>query len=65
LAIASKNKIKTLDQYHSTLEHTFLWTVVAESAHSTERFMIVVNRTQHKNLKIMFNPLRFMRERNL
>lgn len=38
--IANKNSIKILEQYHSALEHTFLWTVDAENAHSVERFMI-------------------------
>ena len=38
--IANKNSIKILEQYHSALEHTFLWTVDTENAHSVERFMI-------------------------
>jgi hypothetical protein len=38
--IASKNKIRILEQYHSALEHKFLWTVESENAHLVERFMI-------------------------
>jgi hypothetical protein len=38
--IANKNKIKILEQYHSALEHTFLWIVDTENAHSVERFVI-------------------------
>ena len=36
--IATKNKIKILEQYHSALEHTFLWTVDSENAHSVELY---------------------------
>jgi hypothetical protein len=38
--IANKNRIKIVEQYHSALEHTFLWTVDTEDAHSIERFMV-------------------------
>jgi hypothetical protein len=38
--IASKNNIKIVVQYHSALEHVFLWTVESENAHLVERFMI-------------------------
>jgi hypothetical protein len=51
--IASKNKITILDQYHSALEHTFLWTVDAESAHSAERFMIELQWSVFNALKIV------------
>jgi hypothetical protein len=34
--IAIKNKTKILEQYHSALEHTFLWTVDSENAHLVE-----------------------------
>jgi hypothetical protein len=36
--IATKNKIKILEQYHSALEHTFLWTVDSENAYSVELY---------------------------
>jgi hypothetical protein len=32
-SMAIKNKTKILEQYHSALEHTFLWTVDSENAH--------------------------------
>jgi hypothetical protein len=51
--IANKNKITILDQYHSALEHTFLWTADAESAHSAERFMIELQRSVFNALKIV------------
>lgn len=38
--IANKNRVKILEQYHSALEHTFLWTVETENAHFVERFII-------------------------
>ncbi len=34
--IANKNRIKVLEQYHSALEHTFLWIVDTENAHFVE-----------------------------
>jgi hypothetical protein len=39
-SMAIKNKTKILEQYHSALEHTFLWTVDSENAHLVENFMI-------------------------
>lgn len=51
--IANKNKIKILEQYHSALEHTFLWTVDAENSHSVERFMIESQWAVFNGLKIV------------
>ena len=51
--IANKNKIKILDQYHSALEHTFLWTVDAENSHSIERFMIESQWTVFNAVRIV------------
>ena len=36
---AQKHGVKILQQYHSALEHTFLWAVEAENAQSIEEFM--------------------------
>lgn len=36
---AQKYGVKILQQYHSALEHTFLWAVEAENAQSIEEFM--------------------------
>ena len=47
--IANKNKITILDQYHSALEHTFLWTVDAESA---QHFMIELQWSAFNALEI-------------
>ena len=38
--IALKYQIRILEQYHSALEHNFIWTVESENAHQVERFMI-------------------------
>jgi hypothetical protein len=51
--IATKNKIKILEQYHSALEHTFLWTVDSENAHSIERFMIESGWATFNAIKIV------------
>jgi hypothetical protein len=36
---AQKNKVKILHQFHSELEHTFLWVADAENAHSIQDLM--------------------------
>ena len=54
--IANKNKIKILEQYHSSLEHTFLWSVDAENSHSVEQFMIESQWAVFNALRIV--PLR-------
>ena len=36
---AQKHGVRILQQYHSALEHTFLWAVEAENAQSIEEFM--------------------------
>jgi hypothetical protein len=51
--IATKNKIKMLEQYHSALEHTFLWTVDSENAHSVESFMIESGWAAFNAIKIV------------
>jgi hypothetical protein len=51
--IAKKNRIKILEQYHSALEHTFLWTVDTENAHSVERFMIESGWAAFNAIKIV------------
>jgi hypothetical protein len=39
--IAQKHGVRILQQYHSALEHTFLWAVEAENAQSIEEFMAI------------------------
>lgn len=51
--IAIKNKIRILTQYHSALEHSFLWTVESETAQSVERFMIESGWTAFNAMKIV------------
>jgi hypothetical protein len=36
---AQKYNVKIVQQYHSGLEHTFLWVVEADNAHSVEDLM--------------------------
>jgi hypothetical protein len=36
---AQKNKVKILHQFHSELEHTFLWVVDADNAHLIQDLM--------------------------
>jgi hypothetical protein len=36
---AQKHGVRILQQYHSALEHTFLWVVEAENAQSIEKLM--------------------------
>jgi len=38
--VAEMANIKVIGQYHSGLEHTFLWIVDAKDAHSVETLMI-------------------------
>lgn len=51
--IATKNKIKILEQYHSALEHTFLWTVDSENAHLVESFMMESEWATFNTIKIV------------
>jgi hypothetical protein len=51
--IANKNRVKILEQYHSALEHTFLWTVDTEDAHLVERFMIETGWAAFNAVKIV------------
>jgi hypothetical protein len=37
--IANRNNTHILHRYHSGLEHTFVWIVDAQSAHSIQNFM--------------------------
>jgi len=60
-AIAGKYKINELvGQYHSALEHTFLWVVDAEDPHLLEQFCIDTGLASFNYLK--FVPLITFRE---
>lgn len=37
--LAEKDNVKIIGQYHSGLEHTFLWVVEAKDAHTVESLM--------------------------
>lgn len=49
----TKNNIKMLQQYHSGLEHTFMWIVDAQDAHSVQNFMIDSGWIKFNALKIV------------
>jgi hypothetical protein len=38
--VAEGDNVKVIGQYHSGLEHTFLWIVDAKDAHSVETLMV-------------------------
>ena len=49
---ASKQNIKIINQYHSGLEHTFLWVVEANDAHLIQSFF-ATNVGKSNSLKIV------------
>ena len=52
--IAQKYKIyKILGQYHSALEHTFLWIVEAENPHLIQEFCIEAGIASFNQVKII------------
>ncbi len=53
-ALANKYKInKVVGQYHTALEHTFLWIVDAEEAHLITDFCVEAKLAQINDLKIV------------
>jgi len=51
--VLTKNSVKMLQQYHSGLEHTFLWIVDAQDAHSVQNFMVESGWIKFNALKIV------------
>jgi hypothetical protein len=51
--ILTKNKAKMLQQYHSGLEHTFIWIVDAQEAHSVQNLMMESGWIKFNTLKIV------------
>ncbi len=51
--VLTKNNVKMLQQYHSGLEHTFLWIVDAQDAHSVQNFMVESGWIKFNALKIV------------
>ncbi len=52
--IATKYKInQVVGQFHSALEHTFVWVVDAEDPHLIEEFCIETGLASFNNLKIV------------
>lgn len=53
-SVAAKHGIKRIiNQYHSSLEHTFLWVVEAEDAHRIEQFCLESGLAKFNTLKIV------------
>jgi hypothetical protein len=53
---ANKQGIKIVGMYHSGLEHTFLWIVESENAHSIQDLMVETKFAKFNAIKIV--PLR-------
>jgi hypothetical protein len=51
--IASRNNMQILHRYHSGLEHTFVWIVEAQSAHSIQSFMTESAWAKFNTIKIV------------
>ena len=51
--IANRNNIHILHRYHSGLEHTFVWVVDAQSAHSIQSFMTESTWARFNVIKIV------------
>ncbi|MFQ5956787.1 MAG: hypothetical protein ACE5KK_03350 [Candidatus Brocadiales bacterium] len=53
-SMAREYKItEILGQYHSALEHTFLWVVNAEDPHLIQEFCVVTGMASFNNLRIV------------
>jgi len=51
--VLTKNNVKMLQQYHSGLEHTFVWIVDAQDAHAVQNFMVELGWIKFNALKIV------------
>ena len=51
--VLTKNNVNMLQQYHSGLEHTFVWIVEAQDAHSVQNLMIESGWIKFNALKIV------------
>jgi len=51
--VLTKNNVNMLQQYHSGLEHTFVWIVDAQDAHSVQNVMIESGWIKFNALKIV------------
>jgi len=50
---AMNNDVKIVGQYHSALEHTFLWILEAKDAQSIQKFMIELGMAKFNEFKIV------------
>ena len=53
---ANEHGIKVVGMYHSGLEHTFLWIIESENAHSIQDLMVKTKVAKFNSIKIV--PLR-------
>lgn len=60
---AGKSNVKILDQFHSALEHTFLWVEEADNPHIIEELMVRIE-SRFNTLKIVplitFQQIKFL-----
>ncbi len=52
-SIVEKTNVKIYQQYHSGLEHTFLWIVNAVDAHTVQNFAVESGWAKFNSLKIV------------
>jgi hypothetical protein len=52
-SVVDKTKVKIQQQYHSELEHTFLWIVDADDGHSVQNFAVESGWAKFNSLKIV------------
>lgn len=50
---ATKNNVKVVGQYHSPLEHTFLWILEAKDGQTIQKFMIESGWAKFNEVKIV------------
>ncbi|HET7283645.1 MAG TPA: DUF3303 family protein [Nitrososphaeraceae archaeon] len=51
--VLTKNNVKVLQQYHSGGEHTFVWIVDAQDAHSVQNLMVESGWMRFNSFKIV------------
>lgn len=50
--VAQRNQIELKQQFHSALEHNFLWILDAQNGHVVQKFMIELGMAKFNSMKI-------------
>ncbi|HEX9317973.1 MAG TPA: hypothetical protein VF884_03460 [Nitrososphaeraceae archaeon] len=50
--VAQRNHIELKEQFHSALEHNFLWILDAQNGHVVQKFMIELGMAKFNSMKI-------------